>query len=124
MAKRKRKQKRDWTSAKAAREAARAEKVRWLVEHGFNEHTAPAHFYNRFRDRGCPYTRAGLYRVRDTVFRGRAVPGRKNAGSVPVTPPDLVLASVREAVEREGTRAAESPAPPAFSMLVNAGRWR
>jgi hypothetical protein len=119
----KEKKKRDWTRAKAARESGRAEKVRWLVEHGFNERTSPAYFYEQYRDRGCPYTKAGLYRVRDTMFRGKPVSGEHNAGSVPVMPPEALLPAIKAAVEQEGTRVVE-PAPSLFSLIINAGRWR
>jgi hypothetical protein len=117
------KKKRDWTRAKAAREGLRADKVRWLIEHGFNERTSPAYFYDQYKDRGCPYTKAGLYRVRDTMFRGKPVSGAHNAGSVPVTAPEALLPAIKEAVEQEGTRMVE-PAPPLFSLIINAGKWR
>jgi hypothetical protein len=113
----------DWTRAKAARETRRAEKVRWLIERGFNEYTSPKSFYYKHQDEGCPYTLAGLYRIRDTMFRGKPVPGDHNAGSVPVTPPGELLPAIREAVEQEGTEVME-PAAPMFSLIINAGKWR
>ncbi|MDR1249004.1 MAG: hypothetical protein LBK63_06850 [Treponema sp.] len=113
----------DWTRAKTAREAGRAEKVRWLIERGFNEHTSPKSFYYKHHDKGCPYSLAGLYRVRDTMFRGKAVTGQHNAGSVPALHPGLLLPAIKAIVEQEGTRVIE-PSPPLFSIIINAGKWR
>jgi hypothetical protein len=102
------KRKRDWTPAKEAREANRSEKVQWLIDRGFNERTVPAVFYEQHKDKGCPYTRPGLYRVRDTMFRGKAISGKHNAGTI----------TANQEEEQE------EPAPPTFSMILNAGRWR